>query len=592
MSYTFIGLQINTVYEFNIRAKYSDGSSSVSHWAKEVLITTSGVPGPFLVNAVPFGCSAKLSWNVPSSDGCPITRYTIHYRDKRNGWNMINLKRSNVSGYRLWLNCSKNYDIMVIAWNQQGHNHYSEKSLESIRTERGKPFKPSTTKVEPKECGEVEVSWGPPSFDSGGGLVTDFQVQMRKQGGNWRNCSNFLPNNTCLFHGLLIDKNDARIDVRLRAANKKGFSEWTNDKAPISRPDPPEIESKGSIVPGRNVTITWSAPEDNNCYIFMYSVHFRVVQPLVKSWSQINISGVTSYQLQLQYSKQYEFIIAAWNTLGRSENSAAWKVRTAQDYDPLGFSPVCYSFNLICHAINVISSIHLKSIVTRNGNATVVYRKLTLCFFIPLLCFIQLIDRPGSPEIFDRKVSGCNITLGWTSPKSTGCPILFYTISYRKKGLNDDDTWVNVNVNVTDEGVKQTELILNCFTTYEFQARAWNELGGGELSSLQSATTDGLTSLQGGRESYLRDSPPLELVNLITPIVAGVVVLIALVLTIRVWYYYRKRSSKQDKRTVKDVHVLEQCEIHPLRTEFVEDLGEGAFGKVHKATLKNGLDFI
>lgn len=50
---------------------------------------------------------------------------------------MINLKRSNVSGYRLWLNCSKNYDIMVIAWNQQGHNHYSEKSLKSIRTERG-----------------------------------------------------------------------------------------------------------------------------------------------------------------------------------------------------------------------------------------------------------------------------------------------------------------------------------------------------------------------------------------------------------------------------------------------------------------------
>ena len=37
---------------------------------------------------------------------------------------------------------------------------------------------------------------------------------------------------------------------------------------------------------------------------------------------------------------------------------------------------------------------------------------------------------------------------------------------------------------------------------------------------------------------------------------------------------------------------MEQCEIHPLRTEFVEDLGEGAFGKVHKATLKNGFDYL
>ena len=44
------------------------------------------------------------------------------------------VKRERVSSL---LNCSKNYDIMVIAWNQQGHNHYSEKSLKSIRTERG-----------------------------------------------------------------------------------------------------------------------------------------------------------------------------------------------------------------------------------------------------------------------------------------------------------------------------------------------------------------------------------------------------------------------------------------------------------------------
>ena len=45
-------------------------------------------------------------------------------------------------------------------------------------------------------------------------------------------------------------------------------------------------------------------------------------------------------------------------------------------------------------------------------------------------------------------------------------------------------------------------------------------------------------------------------------------------------------------RTVKDIQALEQCEIHPIRTEFVHELGEGAFGKVHKANLKDGLDFL
>ena len=126
-----------------------------------------------------------------------------------------------------------------------------------------------------------------------------------------------------------------------------------------------------------------------------------------------------------------------------------------------------------------------------------------------------MIDRPGSPEKFDRKVSGCNITLEWTSPKSTGCPILFYTISYRKKGLDDDNTWTYVNV---DEGIKQTELILNCSTTYEFQARAWNELGGGDLSPLRSATTNDLTFQQEVRESHLTGSDNFIYLTLINQV--------------------------------------------------------------------------
>ena len=135
--------------------------------------------------------------------------------------------------------------------------------------------------------------------------------------------------------------------------------------------------------------------------------------------------------------------------------------------------------------------------------------------FIPFLYFTKFVDRPGSPEIVERKVSGCNVTLEWTSPKSTGCPILFYTISYRKKGLDDDNTWTYVNV---DEGIKQTELILNCSTTYEFQARAWNELGGGDLSPLRSATTNDLTFQQEVRESHLTGSDNFIYLTLINQV--------------------------------------------------------------------------
>ena len=134
--------------------------------------------------------------------------------------------------------------------------------------------------------------------------------------------------------------------------------------------------------------------------------------------------------------------------------------------------------------------------------------------FIPFLYFTKFVDRPGSPEIVEQKVSGCNVTLEWISPKSTGCPILFYTISYRKKG--DDNTWTYVNV--TDKGTKQTELILNCSTTYEFRARAWNELGGGEQSYLQLATTNDLTFQQEVRESHLTGSDNFIYLTLINQV--------------------------------------------------------------------------
>ena len=37
---------------------------------------------------------------------------------------------------------------------------------------------------------------------------------------------------------------------------------------------------------------------------------------------------------------------------------------------------------------------------------------------------------------------------------------------------------------------------------------------------------------------------------------------------------------------------MDGYQIPPVRTEFVEELGQGAFGKVHKAKLTDGLDYF
>ena len=45
-------------------------------------------------------------------------------------------------------------------------------------------------------------------------------------------------------------------------------------------------------------------------------------------------------------------------------------------------------------------------------------------------------------------------------------------------------------------------------------------------------------------------------------------------------------------RTAKDIQVLDHYEISPMRTEFIEYLGQGAFSKVQKAKLKDGLEYF
>ena len=111
--------------------------------------------------------------------------------------------------------------------------------------------------------------------------------------------------------------------------------------------------------------------------------------------------------------------------------------------------------------------------------------------FLTLL--FKFADKPHPPVIVERKVSGCNVTLTWTKALSKDCSILFYTISYKQIGAPPDAIeWAIINI--TDVTVNQVTIMLNCTTTYEFQVRAWNELGGSDNSMRQSATTDGLQS--------------------------------------------------------------------------------------------------
>jgi len=343
----------NTVYDVTVRAKNSAGFSLGT---KKQLKTTADIPEAVNFVSEPDGCYAKLSWKTPSSNSCPIIGYTVHYRKSvsttidQKMWQTKSLEQPDITNHRLQLNCGMTYDVTVLAWNERGSS-YANMKLVSVRTDKGVPFKPLLKNVVEKQCGEFVIIWRPPFEESGGGPVTDFRVQMRKRDEAWRNCSTFLTDHSCSFKDLL---SETEYDFRVQAINQKGASDWTYGSAKtglIGRPDPPRILNKASERPGKNVTVRWTRTQERNCEITMYSLRYRVVKPTTRDWVEINITDVNSYKLHLQYSKKYNVTMFAWNNLGRSKESEAWEIRTAQ-YVP--YPPILHSvFTGGCSFVNV-----------------------------------------------------------------------------------------------------------------------------------------------------------------------------------------------------------------------------------------------
>ena len=97
-------------------------------------------------------------------------------------------------------------------------------ALKTIYFSVGVPFKPLLKDTEVKECGVFNVSWDPPSSESGGGPVTRYQAQVQIEHESWSNCTTTPVKRSCLFKGLL---KKGKYFVRVRALNLRGPSDWS-----------------------------------------------------------------------------------------------------------------------------------------------------------------------------------------------------------------------------------------------------------------------------------------------------------------------------------------------------------------------------
>ncbi|XP_068727472.1 tyrosine-protein kinase receptor torso-like isoform X2 [Montipora capricornis] len=118
-------------------------------------------------------------------------------------------------------------------------------------------------------------------------------------------------------------------------------------------------------------------------------------------------------------------------------------------------------------------------------------------------------------------------------------------------------------------------------TEYELQVLAYTSAGDGPKSFVHFVKT----------KEFDFSGPGFSMASILGFSVGGVS-LLGFVLLVGFSCHKKRRKKRPAKWTAKDIKPLNSCEIPPKRIESLEEVGQGAFGKVHKAKLIDGLEFF
>ena len=74
------------------------------------------------------GRNVTVTWKNHADNNCAITMYTLHYRIvgptiKDKTWSSVNISDKTFTRYKLQLQYSKKYELIVSAWNKLGHSN-------------------------------------------------------------------------------------------------------------------------------------------------------------------------------------------------------------------------------------------------------------------------------------------------------------------------------------------------------------------------------------------------------------------------------------------------------------------------------------
>jgi len=103
------------------------------------VLLTAKPSTPVITNLEKSNCEVNLTWRVNEDARCPLTEYTIYYKQiygdgtKDDSWSKIDIATVLVTHHQWTLQCGTRYQIAVSAWNAMGESKLS--ITQEIKTE-------------------------------------------------------------------------------------------------------------------------------------------------------------------------------------------------------------------------------------------------------------------------------------------------------------------------------------------------------------------------------------------------------------------------------------------------------------------------
>ncbi|XP_078358616.1 uncharacterized protein LOC144643290 isoform X2 [Oculina patagonica] len=374
---------------------------------------------------------------------------------------------------------------------------------------------------------------------------------------------------------------------------------------PAGVPFPPVIKNEKKETSFSDFNLLWSPPDNSGCSATMYTVYYKDIRSPDKENVQyrINTTAMTNTlsALPLDCDTEYQFAVSAWNLFGEGYPIIVNRTKEVKGGVVVAKWKPCTASLFTIYYREVFSETDKSQWIGRvnvSGHDTRYDLKLSCrkeyeiaitawnsTAETPLKALDQskmwrvttLGGKPSAPVIQNKEtqVSGCDVNLRWSFPEDSGCLLTMYTIYYRELQSRNEDSWHQINV--TRVTKSQHLLSLKCNTEYAFAVSAWNELGESAISSEWPIKTIKATHSIG------------RTIGIVVPVGCGVLILmvVGIVCFRKRSKRKKQRSSKTRRRSKSDIVPLLLKETPPQRVTFMEELGQGAFGKVHKGILRD-----